>query len=177
MFSELWDIVKQVYTDLNPIAKIDAWERGVFLRFGKFSRERGPGWWWKFPLIETCINTTVVTTTATLPPQSLNTKDCLNVVVEAVVRYAIGDVRKFILDVYDRQDAINDTTMGIIAKTISSKTWEECATGQAELEISKKTKAGLRRWGVTVEEVTLTTLTQMRSIRLIGVSPNNTIQQ
>jgi regulator of protease activity HflC (stomatin/prohibitin superfamily) len=174
MLTQIWELLKSVASDLVPVAKVSPWERALVLRFHRFRREIGPGWHLKFPIIESVIETTVVTTTSSLPPQSLTTSDGRGVVVEAIVRYSISDPQRFLLEVCDRDDAINDTAMGIIAKQVRLRTWADCcgdsseAPGTLESEITKRVRASLRKWGVAVEEVTIVSMARMRSLRLIG---------
>lgn len=171
MFSELIDIFRSLAGDLVPIAKVDQWEGGVIIRCGRFNREIGAGWHWKIPFFETTEITTIVTTTSRLPAQSLTTSDGRGVVVEAAVRYSFSDVKKLLLEVTDRADAINDTAMGVIGKAIRQRTWAECCDTTCdeplETAIAKRTRTLLRRWGVSLEEITLCTIATMRSIRLI----------
>lgn len=172
MFTQLIELLKSIAADLVPIAKISQWEAGVVLRFGRFNREIGPGWNFKIPFVETFESTAIVTTTSSLPPQSLVTSDGKEIVVEAIVRYSIADARKFLLDVCDRDDAINDTAMGVIAKQIRSRTWAECCAASpeptVEQEIAKRVRAALRKWGVHAEDVTIVTMSRMRSIRIVN---------
>jgi membrane protease subunit HflK len=152
---------------------------GVVLRFGNYNRtvtsSNGifrTGLHFKWPIAEEYIDKTVVVTTMDLDPQSLTTRDGKSIVVSAVVKYRISDVKAFLLEIADQQAAIQDITMAKIREVISKKEWSEIST-QTDLEIAEKVRYETGKYGITIEPkgVTLKDLQPCRSIRLLQDVP------
>jgi regulator of protease activity HflC (stomatin/prohibitin superfamily) len=109
-----------------------------------------------------------VVTTLSLDAQSLYTKDKQNIVVKAVIKYKISDVKTFLLEVYDAQDALSDMSQSIIKNVIMSMSMDECTDSELDNTLTKKVRVEARKWGVEVQQVTLTDLAPIRSFRLIN---------
>lgn len=174
MFDKLIDFVLQLLDRFMPVYIVKQYQGGAFFRAGKFRCVKGPGLHWKIPLLDDVDLYAVVTTTLTLPAQSATTKDGLCVVAKAVVKYRIVDLGVFAVEVADQIDALSDTTCGIILSAIEQYTWEEGRQADMDAIVSKKARAEVKKWGVHVESVTFTDLSQMRSIRLFNESSMNT---
>ncbi len=168
MFDKLIDFVIQFLDRLMPVFIVKQYEGGAFFRAGKFKGVKGPGLHWKIPLVDDVDVYAVVTTTLTLPVQSATTKDGLCVVAKAVVKYKIVDLAVFAVEVADQIDALSDTTCGIILSAIEQHTWEDGRALDIDAIVTKKARAEVKKWGVHIEGVTFTDLSQMRSIRLFN---------
>ena len=168
MFDKLIEIITHWWLQLTPVIIIRDYEEAVLLRFGKFSSVLKPGIHLKIPLFDEVIDQHVVVTTLSLDAQSLYTKDKQNIVVKGLVKYRIADVKTFLLEVYDAQDAISDMSQSIIKNVIMAMTLEECTDAELDNTLTKKVRVEARKWGVEVQQVTLTDLAPIRSIRLIN---------
>lgn len=168
MFDKLIDLLSNWIEQILPLFIIRDYEMGVLLRFGKYSRTVGPGIYPKIPFFDEVINQHVVVTTLSLPPQSLYTKDKQNIVVKGVVKYRISDVKTFLLEVYDAQDAISDMTQSILKNIVMDKTLDECIDPEIDSTLTKKARVESKKWGVEIQQVTLTDLAPIRSFRLIN---------
>ena len=168
MFQQFWEFLAHTGRELIPIAEILPWELGVMMRCGKFKRVLEPGWHFKIPYIDSYISHTVVTTTMSLPPQTVVTKDGKSIVVEAVARYCVDDIRVFLLEVHDQKDAVQDLTEGSVADVISSKMWQQCVDDDIENEISIIARREVKRFGVRLDRVILTTIAPVKSLRIIS---------
>lgn len=171
MFDKLVDFLLQFVYDFIPIFFVKEYNKGVQFRSGRFLRIVNPGLRWKVPFFDSYELKAVVTTTLSIPTQSLTTKDNKRIVVKAVVKYNISDVKKFILDVYDGYDAIGDTTQAIVKEIIMERTWEECLDNKVDNMITIKLRSAIKHWGIEVEKVTLTDLGLINSLRLFN-DPN-----
>ena len=120
------------------------------------------------PLFDEVIDQHVVVTTLSLDAQSLYTKDKQNIVVKGVIKYKISDVKIFLLEVFDAQDALSDMSQSIIKNVIMSMTMDECTDSELDNTLTKKVRVEARKWGVEVQQVTLTDLAPIRSYRLIN---------
>lgn len=157
-----------------PVFVILPYQKAVLYWCGKYVKTIGEGIHWKFPFLHTYDKHTFVTTTLTIPTQSLTTKDGLQVVVKSVVKYKIDDIKLFILEVYDSVDAISDTTQCIIKEQITERNWKDCSDNELDNLITKKLRVEVKRWGINVEKVTLTDIGLIRSIRLFNEQIHNT---
>jgi regulator of protease activity HflC (stomatin/prohibitin superfamily) len=168
MFDKLIEIITNWWLQLTPIIIIRDYEEAVMLRFGKFKEVLKPGMHFKIPLFDEVIEQHVVVTTLSLDAQSLYTLDKQNIVVKAVIKYKIGDVKTFLLEVYDAQDALSDMSQSIIKNVIMSMTLEECTDQELDNTLTKKVRVEARKWGVEIQQVTLTDLAPIRSFRFIN---------
>ncbi len=107
-----------------------------------------------------------------LTEQSVTTKDNVAVVVKAVIKYEISDIEKLLLEVNDPVDAISDMTQGIIREKIINRNYVECNDGVLTSEILRSAKIEAKKWGISILDITLTDLAQMRSIRLLNTTNN-----
>ena len=170
MFDKLIEIITNWWLQLTPVIIIRDYEEAVLLRFGKFSSVLKPGMHVKIPLFDEVIDQHVVVTTLSLDAQSLYTLDKQNIVVKGVIKYKISDVKTFLLEVYDAQDALSDMSQSIIKNVIMSMTLEECTDAELDNTLTKKVRVEARKWGVEVQQVTLTDLAPIRSFRFINDS-------
>ena len=168
MFDKLIEIITHWWLQLTPLIIIRDYEEAVLLRFGKFKSVLKPGMHIKIPLFDEVIDQHVVVTTLSLSAQSLYTKDKQNIVAKGLVKYKIADVKIFLLEVFDAQDAISDMSQSIIKNVIMSMTLDECIDVELDNALTKKVRVEARKWGVEVQQVTLTDLAPIRSYRLIN---------
>jgi regulator of protease activity HflC (stomatin/prohibitin superfamily) len=168
MFDKLVELLINWWIELKPIVIIRDYEGAVLLRFGIFKRVLGPGLHFKIPFFDEVIDQHVVITTLSLDAQSLYTKDKQNIVVKGVIKYKISDVKIFLLEVWDAQDALSDMSSSIIKNVIMSMTMEECTDAELDNTLTKKVRVEAKKWGVEVQQVTLTDLAPIRSYRLIN---------
>lgn len=172
MFDKLIDFLLNFIEDLIPFTIITEYNRGVLFRFGKFKKVLEPGIVWKIPFFDKYDVRTVITTTLSIPEQSLMTKDAKHLVVKAMVKYNISDIKANVLKINDPVDAISDTTQSVIKEQISERTLEECFDNELDNIITKKVRVQVRHWGVEIEKVTLTDIANMKSLRIFtGSSP------
>lgn len=157
-----------------PVFIIHPYQEAVVYWCGKYSKIVKGGIHFKFPFLNTYDKHTVVTTTLTIPSQSLTTKDGLQVVVKSVVKYKIDDIKPFILEVFDSTDAISDITQCIVKEQITQRDWKDCSDNELDNLITKKLRVEVRKWGINVEKVTLTDIGLIRSIRLFNENIQNT---
>lgn len=171
MFLKIFEFIVYFWDLFRFFWIIEQYSKGIVLRLGKFHKVLEPGFHWKLPFFDTVIETVVVTTTMRLSCQSLHTKDDKPIVVEAVVKYNISDIKVLTLEVYDALDAIGDMIQSIIKEIIIERDWSEIRTSDLDALITKKSRIEAKRWGIAVEKVTLITLSESPSLRLIGATP------
>ncbi len=172
MFDRLLDFAIETWERLIPIVVVDEYQKAVILRMGKFLVVREPGWHWKIPFADNPILQHTIVTTMSTSAQSLVTLDRKEVTVESIVKYNIEDIKKYCLEIYDATDAIQDITQAVIKQNIMQKTLEDCYNPELDNIITKKVRSEVRKYGINIHQVTLTTLGQIKSYRLIGEFPS-----
>jgi regulator of protease activity HflC (stomatin/prohibitin superfamily) len=173
MFDKLIDLLITWIKEIIPFVIIPSYEEGVVMRGGKFNKLIKCGVHFKIPFYDDVLTQHIVMTTLSLPAQSLYTIDNQIIVVKGVVKYKISDTKTFLLEVYDAKDAISDMTQSIIKNIITSKTMKECLREDIDNLLTKKSRVEVRKWGVDVQQVTLTDLAPIRSFRIINDSTTN----
>jgi regulator of protease activity HflC (stomatin/prohibitin superfamily) len=168
MFEKLIDVIMTFIEEIFPFIIINQYDLGVILRFGKYSRTLEPGFHWKIPFVDRGLTHTVVTTTLSIPAQSVTTKDEKPVVVKSVVKYNIDNIKDFLLEVYDAKDAISDMTQSIIREQINGRNWSECNDKEFDNTVTKKLRTEMKKWGIFIQKVTMTDIGIIRSMRLFN---------
>lgn len=166
MFDKLIEVILQFIDQILPFWIVKAYDNGILLTFGKYTKTLKPGFHWKIPFVQEIITHHIVTALLSIPEQSLTTKDGKQLVVKAVVKYKVDDIKPLLLEVFDSTDAISDVTQAIIKKQIHIRTWEECNNDDIDNEITKKLRVEVRKWGINVESVTMTDIGITASLRL-----------
>ncbi len=172
MFERIFDFIAGFWNVLRPWVVVNDFEGGVVLRFGRYLRELNPGLHWKVPLADTAITTSTVITTMALRPQTLTTYDDLTVVISAIVKYHIADVRAYLLDIWDSADVLNDVTLGAIKKIVASHDYSDLQDHEIEQDVLAIIQQEAEKFGVHVHNVTFSDLGRVRSIRLITNEPS-----
>lgn len=167
MFDKLFELIKIIWNEIVPYFVVSEMESACVLRFGKFHKVAKKGLHFKMPIADVIYQYYVVTQTSHLSPQTLTTADGKSIVVKAIVRFNIKDVRAYTLGVWDAHDAIGDTVQGIINNIIKTYTWEQIMSG-IEDQATQKAHEALSSWGIDVERITLSDMGLIRTIRLIN---------
>ncbi|MGE4658862.1 MAG: FtsH protease activity modulator HflK [Gammaproteobacteria bacterium] len=146
---------------LSGFYQIDDAERGIELRFGKYTSTTLPGLRWHLPWpIETVekINTNV---TERFPYQgSMLTKDEAIVLVDLVVQYRREDPRTYLFTLRDPEDTLRDVTRSAIREVVGKNELDYILTEGRE-DIAAQTQElvqstlDLYGTGIRVDEVNL----------------------
>lgn len=168
MLEKLIDFLLSIINDLKPWIIIREYQQGLVLRFGKYHTILEKGIWWKIPFADEVTEQFIAVTTISLPAQSLSTADDKSIVVEAVVKYNVEDIKKYVCDIFDATDAIKDIAQSAIKRAIMPITWEELKESDIDNEITKKIRSEVKKYGIYIHEVTLTSIDKIRSYRLIN---------
>ncbi len=151
----------------NPLVIVNDYEMGVVLRFGRYNRTIGPGLHWYWPCsVESPTKATVVRTTSYLDIQSLTSKDGKHVNSSPIVIYKIGNVRRWLLEVDDAADALNDVTYGLNDQLAARTDWADIHTPEYAVHLTAMVKEEGTKWGARVEEVKFSDRVQSKSLRL-----------
>ena len=183
MFDRLFDAISQFIDLFKFCAVIDEFERGVVLTLGVPRRRKhrwqfwmrdkvllGPGLWLIWPLgIDEVLVDNVVPTVDEFDEQSLTTKDGKNVVLTAVVTWSIEDVEKILFEVEDSDEALEESTCGIIGDEVAESTWQDIHKNGFSIRVTKQVRKRAKKWGIKIHTVQFKNLSCSRSIRLLGM--------
>ena len=162
--------------EIMPFFVVDEYENAIILRLGKYTdKVYKAGIYAKWPYADSVLKQYTITTTISMPAQSIMTADGKGVVCKATVKYNIEDVPKFLLTVYDQSDAISDTTQGIVAREVGKRPLLELTGDDIDNEITKKLRLVVKKWGVNVDNVTLTDKVECPSLRLFNEQQGNAL--
>lgn len=173
MFDKLIELIIEMIDKIIPFWVIPEYNNGVLLTFGKYTKTLQPGFHWKIPFAQEILTHHVVTSLMSIPQQSLTTKDGKQIVVKVVIKYKVEDVKPLLLEVFDSSDAISDITQAIVKKQIHIRTWEECLDEDIDNEIAKKLRVEVKKWGIYIENVTMTDIGITKSLRIYNDKTKN----
>ena len=166
MFDKLIDFLIQFGKDLLPFVIVEQWNGAVHLRFGKFVSVRYPGIHLKLPFFDSIIETPVITQTVNLPAQTLTTLDEKGIVLKALIRYRVTNVKDYLLGVMHANDVLVDTTMGMIRDIVEITNWEDLV--DVNEQITAEVKEFVQKWGIEIEKITITDLAIVKTFRILG---------
>ena len=170
VFDHVMELLYEIWDWLIPFEIVDQYEMGVVLRWGKYSRTVGPGFRWMWPFgIEDIMTATVVRTTSYLDVQSVTSADAKPVNVNAILVYKIGNIKRWLLEVDDAEDALHDMTYGIITELVETKMWAEVMKPAFMEEVTELVQEEAITWGARVEAVKLSDRVTSKSLRLLGM--------
>lgn len=169
MFDKLVDLLVQFVDLFKFVRFVYPWQRGIVLRLGNYARTVEPGWRFVAPFhIEQLMTEHVVVTTTNLPAQSLTTEDGVSVVVGAVVTWHCADVKKLLLEVEGRFEAVADTVLGVVASCVAGTTWDGLTSEAFLRRVTRLARVRAKRYGIAIDEVAFSDLARCRSLRLFG---------
>ncbi|MDR2510289.1 MAG: hypothetical protein LBC77_06560 [Spirochaetaceae bacterium] len=132
------------------------WERGIILRFGRFSRVHGPGLFLLVPIAErvsTVVDLRIRVTD--FSAQDTLTRDSVTVNVDALCFWLVWDPEKAVLEVQNYEEAVVLSSKTALRNAISSHDLTtflergDIITKQIQNEVDKKTT----EWGITVQYI------------------------
>jgi len=143
------------------------YEGAIVLVLGRYSRTLGPGIHFKGPFISEVLVENTNWDTMDSDFQSLTTKDGHNVVVSAIVKYRVVDVRTFVIDVENARSALCDIVAREIARVVLNTEWDGLRTQDIDKETTIVVRREAKKWGIEIDTVTLTNRAKIRTIRLM----------
>ena len=166
MFDKLVQLIERFGYQMMPYVIIEEWNAGVHLRYGKWIKTLYAGIHFKIPFFDNIIECPVITQSVNLPSQTLTTLDEQSIVLKAIIRYKVNNVRTYLLGVMHANDVLIDTTQGIIRDVVEMTKWDNLI--DVNTQITNEVKEYVVRWGIEVEAVTITDLGLVKSFRIFG---------
>ncbi len=171
MFDKLFDFIVSILSLFQFWTVLKEEDAGFIRRFGVPVRDMQPGlnFLWPFA-IETSTHVDMRQWSDVLPAQSLRTKDGVDVVVRLMVAYHVEDPRKFVLNVFDATNNMQDLAAGVLGSAVAKAKASEVYSGAILEKLKDRVTRAARAWGVEVLKVQLTDATPAPSFRLFGAT-------
>jgi regulator of protease activity HflC (stomatin/prohibitin superfamily) len=147
---------------------VHPYQKTVVLRLGKKARVLDSGWHWIAPFhIEETLTEIVTPRTTNLPIQTVTTADDIQISIAALITWEISDVAKLLLEAAEHQEAMLDTSLGLVASSVMSVNWKDLSSDEFVRTLRSDIKRRARKWGIRVLDVQLTDLAKTRTLRLL----------
>lgn len=142
--------------------RVDATEKAVVLRFGKYVETLGDGLhWWYPPLIFSVTKVSVTNERQYQTRGEMLTQDENIVELPLTVHYNVADVKKFVLKVKEPEKSLQQATDSAIRHVVGSTTLDDVvSTGREQLSVDVKTRLQtyLDRYGSGIHVVKINIL-------------------
>ena len=131
------------------------YQRGVLFRLGRLGETKGPGWFWRIPLVDRVVKVDLRTATVALETQETVTRDGVAVRVNAVLWYRAVDAARVVTSVINWNGAVIQ----------AAETAMRDAIGQSDLDMMLKDRVSINKrllqmlsetclqWGVDIDAV------------------------
>ncbi len=141
------------------LRRMDEWDRAVILRFGKFSRVKGPGIFFILPLVDRIANIIDLRIRVSdFTAETTLTKDSVTVTVDALCFWLVWDAEKAVCEVQDYEEAVILSSKTALRGAVSSHDLSTFLENNEMIEeyirasVDKKTTD----WGITVQHIEIT---------------------
>jgi regulator of protease activity HflC (stomatin/prohibitin superfamily) len=159
----LWGMGAALFVPVLLLAlslrKMDEWDRGIILRFGRFRKVREPGLFLLLPLADRVARRVDIRIRVTdFSAQETLTKDSVTVTVDALCFWLVWDPQKAVLEVENYEDAVALASKTALRNSVSSHDLStflergDLIEKQIQAEVDKKTTD----WGITVQYIEIT---------------------
>ena len=136
------------------------YERSVVFRLGRVLPVKGPGVFWKWPILDRVEHVDLRTVTEALQTQETVSKDGVSVAVNAVMWYRAADPQKIVLNVRDWNRAIVQAAETAVRDAIGQSELDQLLKERSEINRSllAMMKGKIDSWGIEVEAVEIKNL-------------------
>jgi regulator of protease activity HflC (stomatin/prohibitin superfamily) len=136
------------------------WEEAIILRFGKFQRLVGPGFFFKWPYIETFLKQDKRIVTLDISRQEVMTKDNISVTVDAVVFVKIVNTKNSLVNIRNVWDSVMKIAQTTMRDVVGEIELDELLARRDEVadKIGNIVDRETSDWGVDITSVNLQTV-------------------
>jgi regulator of protease activity HflC (stomatin/prohibitin superfamily) len=131
------------------------YQRAVVFRLGRFSRVKGPGWYWNIPLLEWQRRLDIRTCTVDIEQQETVSKDSVTLKVNAVLWFRVFDPERAINAVEDYRAAVYQVALTSLRNIIGQHDLDEVLKERHQINATLRAMvdAATHPWGMAVEMV------------------------
>ncbi len=136
------------------------WEEAIILRFGKFQRLVGPGFFFKWPYIETFLRQDKRIVTLDISRQEVMTKDNISVTVDAVVFVKVVNTKDSLVNIRNVWDSVMKYAQTTMRDVVGDVELDELLARRDEVanKIAHMVERETQEWGVDITSVKLQTV-------------------
>jgi regulator of protease activity HflC (stomatin/prohibitin superfamily) len=136
------------------------WEEAIILRFGKFQRLVGPGFFFKWPYIETFLKQDKRIINLDIQRQEVMTKDNISVTVDAVVFVRVINTKYSLVNIRNVWDSVMKYSQTTMRDVVGDVELDELLARRDELanKIASIVEQETQEWGVDITSVKLQTV-------------------
>lgn len=141
------------------VQKVEEWERAIVLRFGKFSRVRGPGVFALVPVADRVAKVVDLRIRVTdFAAETTLTRDSVTVTVDALCFWLVWDAEKAVCEVQDYEEAVVLSSKTALRNAVSKVDLSAFLERGDEIEeqIRAEVDAKTTEWGITVQHIEIT---------------------
>ena len=136
------------------------WEEAIILRFGKFQRLVGPGFFFKWPYVETFMKQDKRIINLDISHQEVMTKDNISVTVDAVVFVKVTNTKFSIINIRNIWDSVMKYAQTTMRDVVGDVELDELLARRDEVaeKIAHIVERETEEWGVDIISVKLQTV-------------------
>jgi regulator of protease activity HflC (stomatin/prohibitin superfamily) len=136
------------------------WEEAIVLRFGKFQRLVGPGFFFKWPFAESFLKQDKRIITLDVSRQEVMTKDNISVTVDAVVFMKIVNTKDSLVNIRNVWDSVMKMAQTTMRDVVGDVELDELLARRDEVadKIANIIDQETKDWGVDITSVNLQTV-------------------
>ena len=136
------------------------WEEAIILRFGKFQRLVGPGFFFKWPYAESFLKQDKRLITLDVSRQEVMTKDNISVTVDAVVFMKIVNTKDSLVNIRNVWDSVMKMAQTTMRDVVGDVELDELLARRDEVadKIANIIDQETKDWGVDITSVNLQTV-------------------
>ncbi len=133
------------------------WEEAIVLRFGKFQRLVGPGFFFKWPLAESFLKQDKRIVTLDVSRQEVMTKDNISVSVDAVVFMKVVNTKDSLVNIQNVWNSVMKYAQTTMRDVVGNVELDELLARRDEIadRIAKIVDRETQEWGVDITSVNL----------------------
>ncbi len=162
MLSVLFVIIAFVSLMFLPatVAINKEWEEAIVLRFGKFQRLVGPGFFFKWPFAESFLKQDKRIITLDVARQEVMTKDNISVSVDAVVFMKVMNTKDSLVNIQNVWNSVMKYAQTTMRDVVGDVELDELLARRDEIadKIAKIVEKETQDWGVDITSVNLQTV-------------------
>lgn len=155
MLLQIFQFLAQFWRQLLPWYVLDAEQVGFIRHLGVPREDARPGMHYKHPIVETLEAESTAEYSAVVDPQSLTTKDGVEVIVRATVTCSVFDARRYFLNVTDGKSNIQDLVGGELGWLVTRRSAKEVLSHRILPDLVRRSCKAARRWGIHIEDIKL----------------------
>ncbi len=137
------------------VKTVKQWERGIVLRFGRYSSTRLPGLNLIIPFVDRMIKVDIRVETMVVEPQEVITKDNVTVQVDAVVYFQVINPEDAIMKVMDYEKATTQMSLTTLRSVLGQSEMDELLSHRDRINqrLQQIIDDHTEPWGVQVTAV------------------------